>query len=106
MTSGCSRRSCTRLAWETVVGAAGGRIGPWSGTPFVQPSGAGQAAVTLGNTDGKVGGPSISDPQTQAEVQALRDKCEELADDLRALATLVHALRGTFVKVRAVKAGA
>jgi len=31
--------------------------------------------------------------RTQAEVQALRDKCEELADDVRALTALVHALR-------------
>jgi hypothetical protein len=30
----------------------------------------------------------------QAEVQALRHRCEELADDVRALSTLVHALRG------------
>jgi len=36
---------------------------------------------------------SHTDPTTQAEVQALRDKCEELADDVRALSTLVHALR-------------
>jgi hypothetical protein len=35
-----------------------------------------------------------SNPPTQAEVQALRDNCEELADDVRALSTLVHALRG------------
>jgi hypothetical protein len=37
---------------------------------------------------------TTSDPPTQAEVQALRDKCEELADDVRALPGLVHALRG------------
>jgi hypothetical protein len=35
-----------------------------------------------------------SDPPTQIEVQALRDKAEELADDVRALSTLVHALPG------------
>jgi len=42
-----------------------------------------------GNTDVEIGGLSISDPPTQAKVQALRDKCEEL--------DLVHrksALRG------------
>ena len=33
----------------------------------------------------------------RAEVQALRDKCEELADDVRALSALVHALRGGLV---------
>ena len=45
-------------------------------TPVVQPSGAAQAAVTLGNTDGAIGGLTISDPPIQAEVQALRDKAE------------------------------
>jgi hypothetical protein len=49
--------------------------------------------VTLQNVDGEIGGLSISDPPTQAQVQALRDRCEEVADDVRALSTLVHALR-------------
>jgi hypothetical protein len=35
--------------------------------------------VTLGNADGEIGGLTVSDPPTQAEIQALRDKCEELA---------------------------
>jgi hypothetical protein len=49
---------------------------------------------------------AISDPPTQAEVQALRDKCEELVDDVRALSTLVHALRVGLVAVGVVKGGA
>jgi len=48
---------------------------------------------------------SRTPPPTQAEVQALRDKCEELADDVRALSTLVHALRGALVSVGVVKGG-
>jgi hypothetical protein len=44
--------------------------------------------------------------RTQAEGQALRDKCEELADDVRALSTLVHALSGALVSVGVVKGGA
>jgi len=72
-------------------------------TPVVQPSGADQAAVTLGNVDGEIGGVIISDPPTQTEVQALRDKCEELADDVRALSALVHALREALVGVGVVK---
>jgi hypothetical protein len=71
----------------------------------VQPSGAGQAAVTLGNVDGEIGGLTISDPPTQAEMQTLRDKCEELADDVRALAALVHALREALATVGVVKGG-
>ena len=51
----------------------------------------------LGNTDGEIGGLAISDPPTQTEVQALRDNCEELADDVRNLSTLIHSLRTALV---------
>jgi hypothetical protein len=62
--------------------------------------------VTLGNTDGEIGGLTISDPPAQAEVQALRDKAEELTDDVRALSAFVHALRGgALVAVGCVKGG-
>jgi hypothetical protein len=63
-------------------------------------------AHELVNTDGAIGGLTISDPPTQLEVQALRDKCEELADDVLALSTLVHALRGALVGSGLVKGGA
>ena len=87
------------------VTAAGGNIGFYGTTPIVQPAGAVQAAVTVENTDGEISGLTISDPPTQAEVQALRNKCEELADDVRALSTLVHALRGALVAVGVIKGG-
>lgn len=58
-----------------------------------QQAGAGQAAVTLGNTDNAIGGLTISAAYSQAEVQALRAACEVLADDVRALSTLIHAMR-------------
>ena len=73
--------------------------------PITQSPGVDQAAVTLGNTDGEIGGLTISDPPSQAEVQALRDQCEELGDDVRALSTLVHAMRGALVAVVVVKGG-
>jgi hypothetical protein len=92
--------------WQTVVGAASGKIGFYGVTPVTQPAGADQAAVTLGNVEGEIGGLTISDPPTQAEVQALRDKAEELADDVRALSTLVHALRGALVNVGVLKGSA
>jgi len=82
------------------------KLGFWGATPVVQPSGADQAAVTLGNTDGEISGLSISDPPTQAEVQALRDACEELADDLRNLSTLIHSLRTAAVAEGLVKGSA
>jgi len=106
VSQGTLKRHAGSYDWQTVVGATGGKIGFSGATPVVQPSGADQGAVTLGNTDGEIGGLTISDPPTQTEVQALRDKCEELADDVRALSTLVHALRGALVSVGVVKGGA
>jgi len=105
VTQGTLKRHAGGYSWESIVGATGGKIGFWGVAPVVQPAGAGQAAVTLGNSDGEIGGLTISDPPTQAEVQALRDACEELADDVRALSTLVHALRGALVAVGVVKGG-
>ncbi len=47
--------------------------------------------------DGDIGNLIISNPPTQSELQALRDKCEMLADDCRALrqtvADLISALK-------------
>ena len=106
VTQGALKRHAGSYDWQTAVGATGGKIGFYGVTPVVQPAGADQAAVTLGNTDGEIGGLTISNPPTQAEVQALRDKAEELADDVRALSALVHALRGALVAVGVVKGGA
>jgi hypothetical protein len=106
VTQGTLKRHAGGFSWEAIVGATGGKIGFYGVTPVTQPAGASQAAVTLGNTDGAIGGQTISDPPTQAEVQALGDKCEELADDVRALSTLIHALRGALVAVGVVKGGA
>jgi hypothetical protein len=100
------KRHAGGYSWETIIGATGGKVGFWGVAPVTQPAGAAQAAVALGNADGQIGGLTISDPPTQAEVQALRDACEELADDVRALSTLVHALRGALVTVGVVKGGA
>jgi len=105
--TGTVKRHAGGYVWETRVGGStSARIGFYGATPIVQPSGAAQAAVTLANVNGEIGALTISDPPTQAEVQALRDKCEELADDVRALSTLIHALRGALVAVGVVKGGA
>ncbi len=42
-----------------------------------------KTAVSLGNEDGEIGALTFSATPTQAECEALRDKCEELADDVR-----------------------
>ena len=107
VTTGTVKRHAGGYVWETQIGgSASARIGFWGATPVVQPSGADQAAVTLENADGEIGGLTISNPPTQAEVQALRDRCEELADDVRALSTLVHALRTALVAEGLVKGSA
>lgn len=65
-----------------------------------------QAAVTLGNTNNEIGGLTIGATYTQAQVVALRDKCEELADDVRNLSTLVHALRTALINANIIKGSA
>ncbi len=42
----------------------------------------------LGNVNSEIGALTSSSTTTQAEFNALRDKCEELADDVRAMARL------------------
>ena len=94
------------IVLEVVIGGSTSqKIEFWCVTPVAQPAGADQAVVTLGNADGEIGGLAVSDPPAQAEVQALRDKAEELADDVRALSTLVHALRAALVAVGVLKRG-
>ena len=105
VTQGTLKRHAGSSVGETIVGAASGKIGFYGVTPVTQPAGANQAAVTLGNVDGEIAGMTISDPPSQAEVQALRDKCEELADDVRALSVLIHALREALVAVGVVRGG-
>lgn len=82
------------------------KLGLFGVTPIIQPAHADQAAVTLGNTNGAIGGLTISAAYSQAEVQALRDACETLADDVRALSTLVHALRTAGVNLGTIKGAA
>lgn len=65
-----------------------------------------QAAVTLGNTNSEIGGLTISAAYSQSEVQALRDKCEELADDVRALSVLLHQIRTDLISFGAIKGSA
>ena len=64
--------------WQNELSAAN-KIGFFGVTPVVK------ATVSFGNTDNEIGGLTISATYSQAEMQALRDKCEELADDVRAL---------------------
>lgn len=78
----------------------------WNKTPIVQPAAADQADITLGNTDGAIGGLTISAAYDQAEVQALRDQTEILADDVRNLTTLVRAIRTAMINYGSMKGSA
>lgn len=49
------------------------------------------AAVTLGNVNGVIAALTSSATTTQAEFNALRDACETLADDVRALAAALQS---------------
>lgn len=79
----------------------------WStGIAFAETSHANQAAVTLGNTNSEIGGLTIGAVYAQAEVVALRDKCEELADDVRALSVLLHQIRTDLITFGVIKGSA
>ncbi len=79
----------------------------WStGISFAEQAHADQAAVTLGNTNAEISGLTISAAYDQSEVQALRDKCEELADDVRALSVLLHQIRTDLIAFGAIKGSA
>jgi len=47
--------------------------------------------AAFGNTDGEIAGLTISGSYDQAEIEALRAKCEELADDARAMRAVLNA---------------
>ena len=56
--TGTLKRHAGGYVWEIHIGRSPtARIGFWGATPVVQPSGADQAAVTLGIIDGEIGGP-------------------------------------------------
>lgn len=65
-----------------------------------------QSAVTLGNTNNEIGGLTIGSTYSQTQVAELRDKCEELAADVRALSVLVHAMRTALMSQGIIKGGA
>lgn len=71
-------------SWQQEV-AAQGKIAFFGATPVTK------TTVTLGNADNAIGGLTIGTAYSQAEIQALRDKCEELADDVRVLKAVLSS---------------
>jgi hypothetical protein len=51
--------------------------------------------TAMGNTNGEIAGLTFSATPTQAECEALRDKCEELADDVRNIHSTLSGLIDT-----------
>lgn len=79
----------------------------WStGVKLAEIAHADQAAVVLGNADNEIGALTFSSPPTQAECEALRDKCEELADDLRAMHVLLEQIRTDLISAGTIKGSA
>lgn len=75
------------LLWDKQGGAgtyavqfsANLNLGFFGAAPVARPT------VSAGNANGEVGGLAVGATYSQLEVQALRDKTEEVADDLRSL---------------------
>lgn len=78
----------TASAFTTWTEDAGARVALNAG-PVARTGG---TQVTLGNSNGEIGGLSIGAAYDQAEHVALRDKTEELADDVRAIHAALRAL--------------
>lgn len=99
------------LALGTTTGtkfgtAATQKLAFFNATPVVQPSGATQALITVTNVNGAIAALTVSAAYDQAEVTALRDATEALADDVRAIGDLVLALRTALVNLGAIKGSA
>lgn len=69
-----------------------GNVGFFDTTPVTRTNVSGPAVFL--NTDSEIGSLTVSATYTQSEIEALRDKCEELADDCRSLRETVDDLVG------------
>lgn len=103
VTMGSGVNIITNTTTGTKIGVASDqKVGFFGKTAVVQPANAAQAAVSVANEDGDIGNLTFTTP-TQGEVEALRDKCEILADDVRAIGALLNQLRGDLVTLGLVK---
>ena len=92
VTDGAVKRHAGAYSWEITVGAsASAKVGFHGATPTAQRAGAAQAAVTYASQ-------TISDPPTQAQVQAVND-------GLVAAVTLLNELRAAVVEKGIIKSG-
>lgn len=88
------------LTTDTIT-SDGNKIGLFRATIVTKPTGGDQAEVTSGDINNKIDGLIICGIYPQYEIETLRDKCEELAEDARNLQTMVHALSRRWQPLRA-----
>jgi len=75
-------------------------------TPVIQASSASQTESVVTNADGDVSGLTISAAYDQAEITALRDQCEIVADDMRENNVLLNEIRNVLVELGLMKGSA
>ncbi|TWT45161.1 Collagen triple helix repeat (20 copies) [Phycisphaerae bacterium RAS1] len=89
-----------------IASAADEKLAFWGATPVVQPSGAAQEAVmppdAFQTADGQIAALPLGASYSQAEVQALRDRCEQLGDDCRQLRARVAEYEALISEMRRV----
>ena len=92
----------------TKIGTAvGQKLGFWNAAPIVQPAAAGQVALAaMAPLDNVISGLTISNPPTQAEMQALRTQCEVLRDTVALIWTLSDSMRTAMVNAGLMKGAA
>ena len=82
------------------------RLGFWGTTPTQRPASADQAVVAMNITNGEFTALTIPDAYATGEFTTFRDKCEQLADDVRAHETLLNSLRAALVGAGIIKGSA
>jgi hypothetical protein len=80
-------RGPAALRGDAVIAGSGSTLS------FFEGIGTTKQTPAFANADGDIGGLTISTPPTQAEVQALRDACETLADGVRNVRTALQAYK-------------
>lgn len=103
--------AASNVILDTVTGnkigtATAQKLGFWNATPVIQQASGDQAAVTMGSANSAIGNLTSSATTTQAEFNALRDACETLADDARAINVLLTAIRTALVNTGNIKGAA
>lgn len=88
----------TQVDGIQIATAATEKVGLFGATPVVQPTGAAQAAVVAGSTNGTAA--------AAADLAALKAEAELIGDDVRAVIALANKLRADLVALGLIKGAA